>query len=264
MNRKRKVLTLGLTFTVWGALGCGKQAGTAGPAPDQVPASTSIQAASLTAGYAIGRLNATYAVTGFRITAEPIRVREYQQCVDAGACSPPSLDVARCAKKAPAPDGESAIACATPKEATQYCAWQKGALPDEQQWLLAARGTVVHRWAWGDTAPTCDQHPLGKAPTGGNAGCGTDPTKIWVVGQHPAGASPQGLRDVLLTPAELLRTTADTISSTCSGQPGDGVCLVVSLAAGAIDAARSISTEPSSTELSTTPAYSFRCVWTDS
>jgi hypothetical protein len=256
------------------ALSCGHQ-GQSGPRPDQIPRSVSVPSSSLTAGYAIGKLKASISVDGFRITAEPVRLRDYAQCVDAGVCTKQSLDTDQCKHQnrtanpsAPGTpsNGDFPETCATPNQAIQYCTWQKGSLPDENQWLLAARGPSIHRWPWGDTAPSCQQHPLSQASDISEAGCARgqyDPLKVFATGLHKAGTARSGAADILLTNGELLRAAPSTISSTCAGRD-PGVCLVVSLSPGAIDAARSITLQPSPSSMSSLPTYSFRCVWTDS
>ena len=88
-----------------------------------------------------------------------------------------------------------------------------------------------------------------------------DPLQVFATGAHPAGAGPTGLQDVLLTPAELLRTTADTISPACGASSSDAACLVTSLSAGGIDAAQRIELEPQPG--APYPTFSFRCVWTE-
>jgi hypothetical protein len=271
-----------------------------------MPGRVTVDYGTMTAGYAIGHLNQSYRVPKFEITSEPIRVRDYRACVNAGACTRPSIKTVDCEdKKAPLPRAstygmsggdELPVTCTSPKQAAQYCAWVGGALPDEHQWLVAARGPLVHRWAWGDTAPTCQQHPMGssnnpstvpstvqsKDPSKDQNGCAVgkfDPLQVWATGTHTAGAALTHVHDVLLTPSELLRTTPDTISSACGGSSSEAACLVTSLAPGGIDGALRIemnpptdnpSTENSPTEKAAAgkpptpyPTFSFRCVWTD-
>jgi hypothetical protein len=160
--------------------------------------------------------------------------------------------------------GDLPLTCATPAEAEQYCGWLGATLPDEHQWLLAARGPAIHRYAWGDPPPSCLQHPLGLPVAKDTTGCARgkyEPLEVFAAGHHPAGAAPTGIQDVLLTPAELLRTTRDTISSACGGQPG--TCAVTSLVPGAIDAAARIDVATHTNRAPTYPTFSFRCVWAD-
>jgi hypothetical protein len=89
------------------------------------------------------------------------------------------------------------------------------------------------------------------------------------VGSHPAGASPSGIEDVLLAPAELLAADDSAMFNACS-QPNH-YCAVFGLMPGAID-----SVEPflsvtraaadgrrAETALRMAHAYAFRCVLDD-
>ena len=127
--------------------------------------------------------------------------------------------------------------------------------------MLAARGPVVQRWAWGDTPPSCDQHPFAT-----NSACKGKQLDLLqrlqrlATGAHHSGDAASGLSDVLLTRAELIRTTTDSPSGACAVSVDGYACLVTSLTPGAIDGAQRIEETPAFG--TTYPDYSFRCVWT--
>lgn len=81
----------------------------------------------------------------------------------------------------------------TVEQAQAYCAWhvKGGALPSEQQWEAAARGTAGRRYPWGDTdAPDCVHQNQGADGISE------------AVDALPCGATPEGVRNLLGNVAE--------------------------------------------------------------
>lgn len=70
-------------------------------------------------------------------------------------------------------------------DASAFCAWAGVALPNEQQWEKAARGTEGQTYPWGETNPTRRHSNFAKMIG--------DTTPV---DAHPAGASPYGLLDM--------------------------------------------------------------------
>lgn len=241
---------------------CSEQHQFRGPTPEEVPETVSVPSGGLVSGFALGKTHNQQQVDGFRITKTPVTVAQYRSCVGVGACTTPSSDSPSCARDVQAPlhsssldgrtygiDDSLPVTCVTPVQATEYCAWQRGTLPNLAQWTLAARGTAVSRYSWGAHTATCDNHPGsghdGKTP------CSAD-LAAFHVGAHSAGASPAGVQDVLLTRSELLRDSPDADSPACRGQ---GTCAVQGVFAGTIDSVR-----PVSAPHDLGPASGFRCV----
>jgi formylglycine-generating enzyme required for sulfatase activity len=115
------------------------------------------------------------------------------------------------------------INCVSFRQASTYCAANGGRLPTEGEWELAARGSEGRRFPWGDAAPS---------PTRLNA-CGSE-CKSWYrdahldsvfdgvmyegddgfagtapVGSFPAGATNDGIYDLLGNVAEWTSTAVD-------------------------------------------------------
>ncbi len=89
-------------------------------------------------------------------------------------------------------------------DAVAYCRWLSVAtgriyrLPDEREWEKAARGVSGRRWPWGnnDDAMRANVREAERA--------GTTP-----VGAHPAGASPEGVLDLIGNVREWTNTWAE-------------------------------------------------------
>jgi hypothetical protein len=245
---------------------------------------------SVEAGFAIGVIRKTKMVGGFSISKYPVTRGEYLACVEAGACK--KSEAPRCVEPA-TPDRlgrtnvdeeaypkESPAVCVGVDQAEKYCRWANGgSLPTLEQWMLAARGPSVSRYAWGSSDPTCAQHPKAVKKDDQTSCELADPSPV-EVGKHADGASSSGTQDVLLTRAELLRRSTGSSFSACEpsksadASAGDGSCLVYSLDPGAIDSVQAMPAAKAkakdkqndkedgaaAVEVSPVP-YGFRCVW---
>jgi formylglycine-generating enzyme required for sulfatase activity len=234
--------------------------------PDQIPEAVDIAPQTMTSGFALAALRQKQDVAAFRITRTPITVARYRQCVTSGACTAPASESLECSHAADThalygatydlPDGgDLPVTCASASQAAAYCAWVGGSLPTSSQWQLAARGTDVHRFAWGDTDPVCELS-LGAS---NNPYCATGGVDKSIVGQSPFAASPTGVQDVLLTPAELVRGSADSELPACGGD--DRYCAMRGLKPRAIDFATPVARDPKGPAAAAIPTYGFRCVW---
>ncbi len=229
----------------------------------------SVPNSQVISGFEHGRLRKDLEVPGFSISRRPVTLEQFRTCVEAEHCRNPTLACANL-------DGDAADAavCVGYQNARRYCSWSGGRLPHLSEWLLAARGSQPQRFSWGNEAPTCEQHPLARAPLGqsglsapadGTTNCGEPIRSRFRVGTHQTGASSFGLEDVLLTEGELLVSEPETNFSACRGE--ERGCIVHGLIPGAIDAVAPVS-EPAGSEAGpgapagfTEYVYSFRCVW---
>jgi serine/threonine-protein kinase len=90
--------------------------------------------------------------------------------------------------RGPTPDPRLPVTGVFWAEATSYCAWKHpdgGRLPTEVEWEAAARGAAGRRFPWGD-----GWNPAGSNTAGARRG---DPAPV---GSFPAGATPEGVRDL--------------------------------------------------------------------
>jgi hypothetical protein len=187
--------------------------------------------------------------------------------VKAGGCAAPSLDAGACAPSNGNYGGtygatgtdERPVTCVSSDEAASYCAWVGGRLALASEWMLAARGPSVQRYPWGEDPPTCAQRAnLGNPFVCCGSDCGSDDAVR--VGAHPAGDSPVGMSDVLMTPTEIVASDATPGPTGC--HPPIRACLVMGLHAGAID--KVIPDTPKNPLLTSETDLriaSFRCVW---
>jgi formylglycine-generating enzyme required for sulfatase activity len=115
----------------------------------------------------------------FAIDRTEVTQSVYQACIDATACTPPSMNFD------PTTKAMFPVTNITWDQAVAFCAYAGGRLPSEAEWELAARGTDGRIYPWGNDAPSCTLTNI--------AGCGD---KIEAVGSHPTGASPYGALDM--------------------------------------------------------------------
>jgi formylglycine-generating enzyme required for sulfatase activity len=246
---------------------CGSSKSALHAPENEIPAKVSVAGGNVTTGVSIGVLRRDTVVHPFSISKEPITVREYKQCVAAGACSAPSITTGPCSEA----NGNSGttypltkstedrpVTCVTSTDATAYCGWVGGRLPLASEWTLAARGPRVQRYAWGDSLPTCAQRPTAGLSWTQCCGVACDSDKAVAVGGHPAGDSAFGMSDVLLARGELVAADPASAYPACEN-PGLA-CIAMGFAPGSID---SFVPAPADLAYPTSPRSvpSFRCAW---
>lgn len=135
-----------------------------------------------------------------------VTVSAYRACVRAGACSgdvPPWLvsETPWREKKLcnyhKVGRAKHPMGCVALGQAMQYCAWKGKRLPTEWEWEWAARGRDEgRRFPWGDELPTCDRVVMSRPNEPNVYACGEGYT-TWPVGSKPAGASRDGVLDLV-------------------------------------------------------------------
>jgi len=249
-------------------LGCDESDGISPPTEADFYESVHVTGGKFSIGFANGTLHSSREIEAFSILKHPVTVGQFRACVAAGACQVPREE--GCLISAPGeldrPNYRSGsdhvpITCVEPSGAAAYCAWLGAALPTLEEWMVAARGPAIRRFAWGDAAPSCDQHPRGTRRSSDDKDAravSCEPAADrFEVGKHPQGASTSAMEDVLLTQGELLRGTHDAPYLACRRAN----CSVYGLTSGAIDSVHAVGLAAGG-KLSPSPTIdSFRCAW---
>jgi formylglycine-generating enzyme required for sulfatase activity len=121
-------------------------------------------------------------VDGYFIYRNEVTNTMYQQCVEAGVCTPPTIF-----EEGPSThygDPEYAtwpVVGVRWDQANAFCSWVDSRLPTEAEWEKTSRGEQAGLFPWGDEEPTCDLSNM--------AGCFVDPVDTDKIGQYPDGES---------------------------------------------------------------------------
>lgn len=151
-------------------------------------------------------------VRAFWLAQTDVTVAMWSRCVAAGVCAPPNTG-GSCNWQVAGRDRHP-VNCITWQQARTFCEWIGARLPTEQEWEFAAKGGEHRVYPWGDEpvsgtranycdAKCHDAHPdwtwTDRSQDDGWAS--TSP-----VGSFPAGASRQGLLDLVGNAAQWTST----------------------------------------------------------
>jgi hypothetical protein len=231
MNLVKIGLGVGLVFGLLPACDYDQRPRLRGQDPSPTVA---IAAQEVTIGFFNTPMRERAKVAALRIGRYPVSVARYRACVSAGQCQAPK----ECGGSARAflsgstydlPHGESLpVTCVDAAQAERYCRWVGGELPNGAEWLAAARGAEVRRFAWGEDEPTCERYPTVNGALAGSQTCCKEGeecsvTTLAAVGAHPEGAAPSGVEDVLTGDGEVVMNDASTTLTDC----GHDHCAVI-------------------------------------
>jgi formylglycine-generating enzyme required for sulfatase activity/serine/threonine protein kinase len=123
----------------------------------------------------------------FWIDQHEVTNRQYEQCVQAGACTPPLFNTSAFITEyfGNPTYYDFPVMFVNWGQAKAYCAWAGRRLPTEVEWEKAGRGTDGRLYPWGNQAPD-------KSLVNFNVRFGD----VTAVGSFPAGNSPYGAADM--------------------------------------------------------------------
>ena len=156
----------------------------------------------------------TVRLSPFFIDKEPASNREYKACFDAGACPGDCWDEGSCGGPSERPDSfdfRSAEVADYPAMfltipgVEAYCRWAGKRLPTEAEWERAARGPRSFDYPWGNTPPDCTRYVCQPStpPFGWRL------NYAYPVGSNAGDVSPEGVRELVTSPQELLHDKYD-------------------------------------------------------
>jgi formylglycine-generating enzyme required for sulfatase activity len=132
-------------------------------------------------GYADERPVHKVDVAAFEMDETEVTVAAYKACVDAGKCTAPNTD-GLCNWGKPDRDRHP-VNCVDWEQSKAFCEWAGKRLPSEEEWEYAARGKEGRNNPWGNDE------------LGGQL-CWKRSEGTCVVGSHPSGDTPTGLKDM--------------------------------------------------------------------
>ncbi len=145
-------------------------------------------------------------VDAFQIDRHEVTVKQYTECVAAGACNADGLDqhgidgtgleTSDKCNYDKAGRHDHPINCVSHAQAEAYCRWTGGRLPTEAEWEKAAAGSDSWPFPTGEASIDCRKAIMSHE----GDGCGRGTT--WPVGSRPEGASPHGALDMAGNVAE--------------------------------------------------------------
>jgi len=133
----------------------------------------------------------------FKIDMHEVALKDYEQCVDAEACSAADEEGYGCVYGTWF-RGDRPVNCVDWKQARAYCQWKGRRLPTAREWEKAARGPDGRVFPWGNEP--------GQEPPAAVAPLVED---LLPVGSNAKGASPYGVLDMAGNVAEWTGSTYD-------------------------------------------------------
>jgi sulfatase modifying factor 1 len=155
-------------------------------------------------------------VAAFSLSQSEVTQGQYQDCVEAGACT--KIDTEDCNRAGGIiRDSNHPVVCVTWNQAKAFAAWAGGRLPSEAEWEYAARGGGKRqKFAWGDQPPDAKRLPSMRAAYGN---VGNEAEAPAAVCTQPGGSTEQGVCDMT---GNVWEWVEDVYVENFEGAPTDG------------------------------------------
>jgi formylglycine-generating enzyme required for sulfatase activity len=129
-------------------------------------------------------------VARFEIDATEVTHARWKGCVRTQAC-----------RRIEAKEPGLPVTGVTPDDAQRFCRLEGGRLPSGDEWILAASGNELRRFAWGATGLVCRRATFGLV----TGPCGHGASGPELAAARPDGATPRGVLDLAGNVAEWAR-----------------------------------------------------------
>jgi sulfatase modifying factor 1 len=155
----------------------------------QIPGGNFVMGSDDTEGESDERPERTVTLEPFHMDMFEVTNAEYQECVQAGACTEPryAYSDTRASYYGNPNYSHYPVLYVSWFQAKEYCRYSGKRLPSEAEWERAARGAAPSErtYPWGDGSPTCN--------VANYSGCLGDTSEI---GSYKAGATDEGVFDL--------------------------------------------------------------------
>jgi len=147
-------------------------------------------------------------IEGLCLDVEEVTAAAYGACIDAGSCTPALGERPGSCTLRSSESGDDPVNCVDLAQASAYCTWLGKRLPKASEWAWAAGGrSRAFPYPWGSEPVDPRRACIGRSPEQGTC----------AVGSAPAGASPEGVVDLVGNVAEWVIDREATATDPASG-----------------------------------------------
>jgi formylglycine-generating enzyme required for sulfatase activity len=127
-------------------------------------------------------------IEAFMLDSLEVTVERWQSCIESQGCAKLPMHL----------EPGQPVTSVSPAVAERFCLFSGGRLPTSDEWLFAAVGSPARRYPWGNTGLVCRRAAFGLV----QGPCAEGAVGPTIAGSRPAGATPDGLFDMVGNAAE--------------------------------------------------------------